>query len=310
MTIVTAAVFLGALGALLATMLIVAAKKFYVYEDPRIGQVENALPGANCGGCGFPGCSGFAKHVVESRDPDALCPPGGADVQAAVAGILGMAAGAAAPKTAHVRCKGSDAKAQSLGVYVGIHDCTAADLVMGGHKVCPYGCLGLGTCVKACQFGALAIVDGIAIVDEEKCTGCTKCVAECPRDIISMMDKGPRVVVDCHSADKGAAVKKYCQVGCFTCMICVKKCPESAISLVKGNITIDPAKCTHCGVCIAACPQDVINGYHDAGAEGAAEARKAAEAEAAAKAAKIAAAKAAKAAKAAEAKTDGEEVSP
>ncbi|MFH1531209.1 MAG: RnfABCDGE type electron transport complex subunit B [Pseudomonadota bacterium] len=267
MTIVTAAVFLGALGALLATMLIVAAKKFYVYEDPRIAQVEYALPGANCGGCGFPGCSGFARHVVESRDPDALCPPGGAEVQAAVAAILGMAASAAAPKTAQVRCKGTDAKALSLGTYLGIHDCTAADLVMGGHKVCPYGCLGLGTCVKACQFGALSIVDGIAIVDEGKCTGCTKCVAECPRGIINMLDKGPRVVVDCHSADKGNAVKKYCQVGCFTCMICVKKCPDEAISVVKDIVVIDPQKCTHCGICIGLCPQDVINGYHGAGAQ-------------------------------------------
>jgi len=271
MTIVTAAVFLGALGAILATMLIAASRKFYVYEDPRITQVEDALPGANCGGCGFPGCAGFAKHVVESRDPDALCPPGGAEVRSSVAGILGMKAGAAEPGTAQVRCKGSDDKAKSLGTYVGIQDCTAADLVMGGHKICPYGCLGLGTCVRACQFGALSIVGGIAVVDEDRCTGCMKCVAECPRGIINMLDKGPRVVVDCHSQDKGALVKKYCQVGCFTCMICVKKCPKKAISLNDKRIEIDQDKCTGCGICIGVCPQNVINGYHGAGAQPPAE---------------------------------------
>ena len=267
MVIVTAAVFLGALGALLATMLIVAARQFYVYEDPGISQVEEALPGANCGGCGFPGCAGFAKHVVETRSADLFCPPGGAAVQMKVAEILGITAGTATAMTAHVRCKGTDSQAKSLGTYIGIHDCTAADLVMGGHKVCPFGCLGLGSCVAACQFDALSIVDGVAVVDEEKCTGCGKCVSACPRGIITMLPKGPRVVVDCHSGDKGAAVKRYCQVGCFTCMICVKKCPEKAISLVNGRIEIDQDKCTQCGICIGVCPQNVINGYHDAGAQ-------------------------------------------
>ncbi|MBM4372017.1 MAG: 4Fe-4S binding protein, partial [Deltaproteobacteria bacterium] len=198
-------------------------------------------------------------------DPEALCPPGGLGTQARIAEILGLTVTGRAPRAAQVRCRGTDAQAESLGTYVGIRDCTAADLVGGGHKVCPFGCLGLGTCVAACQFGALSIRDGIAVVDEEVCTGCTKCVAACPRGIITMLDKGPRVVVDCHSPDKGAQVKKYCKVGCFTCMICVKKCPEKAISLVDNRITIDPGKCTRCGICIEACPQGTINGYHGAG---------------------------------------------
>lgn len=260
--VLLAAVFLGVLGALLAAVLILVSKKFAVNEDPRLAQINDALPQYNCGGCGFPGCSGFARHMLESRDPNASCPPGGRKSKATIAAILGMEAGETVPMTAHVRCKGSNTVAKREGAYLGIRDCLAADLVMGAEKVCPYGCLGLGNCERVCQFGAISMVDGLAVVDEGRCVSCRNCVAACPRGLISMLPAGERVVIDCISRDRGVPVKNYCTRGCYTCQICIKKCPEGAISLVNEVVVIDQAKCTRCGICVEACPQHTINAYN------------------------------------------------
>jgi electron transport complex protein RnfB len=260
--VILAALFLGALGALLAALLIVVSKRFAVEEDPRMAQVAEVLPQYNCGGCGFPGCAGFARHMVETRDPDGFCPPGGMATKGKIASLLGMEVKDSVPLTAQVRCRGSNSMATREGLYVGVPDCLAADLVLGGDKVCPFGCLGLGSCSKACQFDAIRMVDGLAIINEDKCVACKKCVAACPRGIIAMLPKGQRVVVDCNSKDRGVTVKAYCKVGCYTCLLCVKKCPEKAISLVNELIVIDQDKCTRCGICIGVCPQKTINGYH------------------------------------------------
>ncbi len=260
--VVTAALFLAGLAGALALVLVVTARKFAVEENPLIKEVEGVLPQYNCGGCGFPGCSGFARFIVETKDPDAACPPGGPDTRKRVAGILGMEAKESVPTVAHVFCKGSDSKALNEGEFFGLKECTAADLVTAATKVCPYGCMGYGSCVEACTFGAIRVVDGIAEVIEEKCVACGACVKTCPRGLIAMIPQGERVYCECKSKDRGAQVKKYCQVGCITCQLCVKACPEQAISLQNDLITIDQGKCTRCGACILKCPQHSILGAH------------------------------------------------
>lgn len=258
MEIVEATAFLALLAGALSVILVVVSRKFAVKEDPRVKKVDDVLPQYNCGACGFPGCIGFAQHMVATRDPDGLCTPGGPDVQGKINAILGMSAKQAEPTVAHVFCQGDNDKAVNDGEYIGIQDCIAADLVSAGTKVCPYGCLGLGSCVRACAFDAIKIVNGLAVILEDKCIACGKCVGECPRHIIRMVAKGPKIAVECNSKDRGGPVKKYCSVGCITCLKCVKACPEEAISEVDGKVVIYHNKCTFHGVCVAECPQDCI----------------------------------------------------
>lgn len=258
MAIVEATLFLALLAGLLSIVLVVASKKFAVEENPLIAEIDEILPQYNCGACGFPGCAGFAQHVVQNRDPNATCTPGGADLAKQIAGMLGMEVAELAPIVAHVFCKGSDTIAKSEGRYLGLQDCVAADLVTSATKVCPAGCLGLGSCVKSCDFDAIILEDGIVHILEDKCVACVKCVGTCPRGLIRMVQKGEKVAVECTTRDKGATVKKYCGVGCIGCMKCVKACPEEAISLVNAAVTIDHDKCELCGDCIPVCPQVTI----------------------------------------------------
>ncbi len=258
MEILSATLFLAMLAGLLSVVLVFASKKFAVEENPLTTAIEEVLPQYNCGACGFPGCSGFAQYMADNRDPNALCTPGGPVLAKRIAKLLGMEAVEAAPTVAHIFCKGSDSKAVNQGRYIGIADCVAADLVTSATKVCPAGCLGLGSCTRACAFDAIVTEDGIARIIEEKCVACKKCVDACPRHLIRMVPKGEKVAVECSTRDKGATVKKYCEVGCIACQKCVKECPEQAISLVNSVITIDHSKCTLCGSCIPVCPQSTI----------------------------------------------------
>ncbi len=258
MEILEATLFLALLAGLLSVMLVVASRRFAVEEDPLIGQVNETLPQYNCGACGFPGCSGFAGHVVASRDPNAVCIPGGPELARRIGALLGMEVKVTAPTAAHVFCKGTNGVAVAAGEYIGLKSCIAADLVNAATKECPSGCLGLGSCVDACQFGAIRIIDGIAEIVEDKCVACAKCVAACPRNLIRMEPKGSKVCVECSTKGRGAAVKKYCQVGCIKCMLCVKNCPEKAIALVNETIVIDHARCKRHFQCIAVCPQKCI----------------------------------------------------
>jgi RnfABCDGE-type electron transport complex B subunit len=253
---------LGGLGAVLALVLLVAARKFAVYEDPLIGAVEGALPGANCGACGQAGCHAFAETLVRTHDEGLFCPPGGSDVAQKVAEILGMKASDKVAPVAVVMCRGNREAASFVGRYDGIEDCRAAALVDGGSKVCPYGCFGLGSCRTACDYGAIEIVDGIAVVHEEKCVGCGACVKACPRRIIRMAPRDVRVFVACASHDNGKAVRAYCQVGCIGCKKCVKACGDDAMQFDNFLARVDHAKCTACGACVGACPRDIIVGVH------------------------------------------------
>lgn len=251
---------LGLMGAVFGLALALAAKKFAIEQDPRQDRIAEVLPGANCGGCGFPGCSGLAAAIVAGKAPVDGCPVGGAAVAAKVAAIMGVEAGAAKErKVARVLCQGSPDNCGSRFVYDGLSDCKAAQLVGGGAKACVYGCLGLGSCVAACAFDALHMgPDGLPVVDEEECTSCGRCVAACPRGIIQLVPASQSVTVLCRSYARGAEVRKTCKVGCIGCGLCVKACPTGAITMENNLAVIDPAKCDACGRCVEKCPTKCI----------------------------------------------------
>ncbi|NLG79526.1 MAG: RnfABCDGE type electron transport complex subunit B [Firmicutes bacterium] len=251
---------LGLMGAVFGLALALAAKRFAIEQNPRQDRIAEVLPGANCGGCGFPGCSGLAAAIVAGKAPVDGCPVGGAAVAAKVAAIMGVEAGAAKQrKVARVLCQGGPDNCGSRFVYDGLSDCKAAQLVGGGAKACAYGCLGLGSCVAACSFDALHMgPDGLPVVDEEGCTSCGRCVAACPRGIIQLVPASQSVTVLCRSCARGAEVRKTCKVGCIGCGLCVKACPTGAITIENNLAVIDPAKCDACGRCVEKCPTKCI----------------------------------------------------
>lgn len=260
MSTVYALTSMGAMGLVFGLLLGVAAKKFAVEKDPKIDEILEVLPGANCGGCGYAGCSALAEAIVAGEAPANACPVGKQPCAQRVAAIMGVKLDSdSAPKYARVLCLGSRDKAVELFEYNGIQDCRAAMLSGGGHKGCTYGCLGLGTCVATCPFGAMYMgADGLPKVDDELCTGCGKCVAACPRGIIELRTKDESVNVMCKSHARGPEVKKVCSTGCIGCGICVRNCPEKCITLVDNLAVIDNSKCTRCGTCVEKCPSKCI----------------------------------------------------
>lgn len=219
---------LGAIGLVAAFALGLAAKKFAVEVDPRELAILEILPNANCGACGYPGCAGYAKMVAEGDKIAATCPPGGQALMEKIANIMGFAPITAEPKVAVVMCQGDNRKAKDKYLYLGLADCRAAQKVADGPKACPGGCMGLGTCERVCPFGAIEMTpDNLAVISRKKCTGCGKCVSACPRDVIKLKPLDATTHVLCNSHDKGALVRKYCEVGCIACQICKKTVPEA-----------------------------------------------------------------------------------
>ena len=265
--ILIAVIVLGGIALVSAVVLYVCSKKFAVHEDPRLAQVSALLPGANCGGCGYPGCSGMAAALVKGADAGSLdglyCPVGGASVMGQVADLLGMAVANTEPKVAVVRCNGTCELRPRIAGYDGLRTCTAMHSCGAGETACGYGCLGCGDCVKACAFGAITInpETGLPEVDEEKCTGCGACAKACPRHIIELRKKGVkgrRVYVRCVNKDKGAAAMKACKAACIGCGKCEKECQFGAITIENNVSYIDPDKCRLCRKCVEACPTHAI----------------------------------------------------
>ena len=257
--IILAAVVVGGTGLFIGVFLGIAGKKFAVKVDEREEAILGVLPGNNCGGCGYAGCSGLAAAIVKGEAEVSGCPVGGAPVAAKIGDIMGVAAGTQERQTAFVKCAGTCEKAILDYDYTGIQDCTMASMMQnGGAKGCNSGCLGFGSCVAACPFDAIHVVDGIAVVDKEACKACGKCIAACPKHLIELIPYDQKVAVDCSSHDKGKQVMAACEIGCIGCKKCEKTCPNGAITVEDFCAHIDYEKCTGCGACKEACPRGVI----------------------------------------------------
>lgn len=259
---------LVAIGAVAAIVLYFVAQKFKVYEDPRIDQVEEALPAANCGGCGFAGCRNFAEALVKSDDfGDLFCPVGGNDVMADVAKILGREAVEQDARVAVVRCNGRPEFRPGKSQYDGASSCAVEHALFSGEGGCPFGCLGEGDCVAVCDFDAIHMnpETGLPEVIDDNCTACNACVEACPRNIIELRKKNKKdrkIYVSCINEEKGAPAKKNCSVACIGCSKCFKVCPHDAITMENNLAYIDPVKCRLCRKCVPECPTNAILEIH------------------------------------------------
>lgn len=258
--IIISIISLMLIGAVSGALLAFASEKFKVPVDPKVEEILSLLPRANCGACGYPSCRALAEAIVSGKVDPTSCKVGGESTAKAIADKIG--AGKCEIKErmiARVSCGGTIANSGRKFNYKGIPDCDAVLLVGGGDKICQYGCLGYGTCVKACKFDALRMgPDGIPIIDCDKCVACGKCIVACPRKIIGYIPKSARVFVNCSTKDKGAYVRKICKVGCIGCRLCEKACKPGAITMNNNLPFINYSKCTACLECVKVCPMKTI----------------------------------------------------
>lgn len=258
MEFITPILIVGIIGLLAGVILAVASIVMAVPKDEKAEALEEILPGANCGACGYSGCSGYAAALSKGEAQPGLCSPGGPAVAKKCAEILGGGDVEMEIKAAIVRCMGSYDNTSDKLIYDGIEGCNAAILLAGGSSSCLSGCMGLGDCVKACEYGAVEVCNGVAKIDPALCKACGKCVSACPKGLIALAPVKKQAVVRCSNCDKGKAVMDVCKVGCISCTKCVKTCPQGAIAMVNGCAQVDPHKCTGCGLCVEACPRHVI----------------------------------------------------
>ncbi|MCF7806913.1 MAG: RnfABCDGE type electron transport complex subunit B [Candidatus Marinimicrobia bacterium] len=231
---------MGGLGALFATGLVLANKKLYVEEDPRIGQVASLLPGANCGGCGLPGCANFAENLVGGNIEISGCPVCNDEARAEIATIMGLEAQKGEKIVARVLCQGGNYESAKKGEYLGIESCTAAHISGGGDKLCLYGCLGYGECVDSCPFDALHMSEnGLPVVDEDTCTGCGNCEDACPRGVIGMHPVSHTLFVACKNEDSPKDSRQVCIKACVGCGLCVRGVEEGLMTMENNLARID-----------------------------------------------------------------------
>jgi len=247
---------LGSLGFLFGLGLALASRRFSVKVDPRSDEIFSRLPGANCGGCGWPGCMGFTEGLIKGVTKIEACKVLDQEKRKEIAQILGVEVEPQVKTIALFHCGGE--KVRNRFIYQGIKDCISANLVLGGQKECIWGCLGFGDCVKQCPFGAISMKEGLPKIDESKCLGCGKCVEICPKKLFSLVPFDKKYYVCCKSKDFGKKVLEVCPSGCIGCGKCEKVCPVEAIHVIDNLAVIDYNKCNNCGECFKVCPVKCI----------------------------------------------------
>lgn len=258
--VLIAAAVVGIIGIVIGIFLGVSGTKFEVKVDERESLIREQLPGNNCGGCGYAGCDACARAIVDGIAPVNACAGCSEDNVAVISSVMGVEAATSEKRVAYVKCSGDCDKAKTNYVYTGVEDCKiAAQMQGGGPKACSYGCLGYGSCKRACPYDAITIVNGLPVVDESKCVGCGSCVVTCPRQLMALRPVRKRTVaVECNSQDKGKSVIDVCTSGCIGCTLCVKECPFGAVEMKENIPVIDYDKCKGCGKCALKCPKKVI----------------------------------------------------
>lgn len=257
--ILLAVLLVVAIGLLSGLILAIASIVMAVPKDQKTEDIRAMLPGANCGACGFSGCDGYAKALAEGEAQPGLCTVGGAKAADEIASYLGVAAADVEPHVSVVHCLGSHDNTFYKTDYEGIRTCAAAAQIAGSPTACRYGCIGLGDCVDACEYGALSIRNGVAMAEPRNCVACGKCVSACPKHLLSLIPAKKQAVVLCGSCDKGSNVNKVCKAGCIGCMRCEKACTHDAIHVEGFLARVDTDKCVGCGDCAAVCPRHVIS---------------------------------------------------
>lgn len=258
MDILTPIFIVGGIGLLAGVVLAVASIVMAVPKDETAEALEAVLPGANCGACGYSGCSGYAAALSKGEAQLGLCSPGGEAVAKQCAELLGGGDVAVEYKTALVHCLGSYDNTTDKMQYDGIMSCSASTFLAGGISSCRFGCMGMGDCVRACAYGAVSVCNGVALIDPQKCKGCSKCVEACPKKLITFVPLKKQAIVRCSSCEKGKDTMKVCKIGCIGCMKCVKACAFDAVQVENGLAKVDAQKCTGCGKCVDQCPRHVI----------------------------------------------------
>ena len=257
--IIPIAIFAG-LGLVFGIILAVASKIFSVKRDEKAEKIDDVLPHANCGACGYSGCAAYAEAIAKGEAKELnLCTVGGEPVAKHIGEIMGVDVVAKKRYVARVMCSGSNQYSKKKYAYHGTADCLSAARLSGGDKMCPNACIGLGSCVSVCKYHALSVIDGVAVVNPENCVACRACVDICPKNIIQMVPYDSNFWVCCVSAENGPMTREHCDTGCISCRLCVKACEYDAISINDFHATIDYNKCVSCGKCMAVCPRHIIH---------------------------------------------------